>query len=55
MYLEEPAKYENTFYIRLADFEIRIDDIQHSVMGYLKYKEHMDKINYYLDNIEEDV
>ena len=50
MYLEEPGKYQNTFYIRTDNFRIRIDDIQHSMMGYLKYLENMNKIEEYLND-----
>lgn len=34
MYLNNPSKYCNTFFIRHSDFRIRIDDIQHSILGY---------------------
>lgn len=34
MYLKSPSKYCNAFFIRHSDFRIRIDDIQHSILGY---------------------
>ena len=34
MYLTEPSKYLGTFYIRSDGFRVRIDDIQHSILGY---------------------
>ena len=34
MYLTEPSKYEGTFFIRNDAFRVRIDDIQHSLLGY---------------------
>lgn len=34
MYLTEPSKYEGTFFIRDDAFRVRIDDIQHSLLGY---------------------
>ena len=52
MYLEEPGKYQKTFYIRTDNFRIRIDDIQHSMFGYMRYKENKDKIENYLAKID---
>lgn len=48
MYLQIPEKYENTFYIRSDKYRIRIDDIQHSMFGYMRYQENKDKIENYL-------
>lgn len=39
MYLKNPSKYYNTFFIRHSDFRIRIDDIQHSILGYYYSKD----------------
>lgn len=39
MYLKNPSKYCNTFFIRHSDFRIRIDDIQHSILGYYYSKD----------------
>lgn len=39
MYLSNPSKYCNTFFIRHSDFRIRIDDIQHSILGYYYSKD----------------
>lgn len=43
MYLSNPSKYYNTFFARERGFEIRIDDIQHSIMGYHYYLEIFNK------------
>ncbi len=48
MYLKNPGKYENTFYIVSDDYRIRIDDVQHSMFGYMRYQENQDKISNYL-------
>jgi len=37
MYLGNPSKYYNTFFIREDEFRVRIDDIQHSIVGYYYY------------------
>lgn len=39
MYLSNPSKYCNTFFIRHSNFRIRIDDIQHSILGYYYSKD----------------
>lgn len=39
MYLNSPSKYCNTFFIRHSNFRIRIDDIQHSILGYYYSKD----------------
>lgn len=44
MYLKNPKKYYNTFFIRQNDFRIRIDDIQHSILGYHYYTENFQQI-----------
>ena len=44
MYLTDSEKYCNTFYIRHNDFRIRIDDIQHSILGYHFYSKNFEKI-----------
>ncbi len=44
MYLKKPYKYYNTFFIRQSNFRIRIDDIQHSVLGYYFYNKYLDKM-----------
>lgn len=45
MYLTAPSKYMNTFYIRHSNYRIRIDDIQHSILGYHFYNKNFEKIN----------
>ena len=37
MYFEEPQKYLGAFYIRGDNYRIRIDDVQHSMTGFLYY------------------
>ena len=44
MYLKEPSKYSNTFYIRHSNYRIRIDDIQHSILGYYFYSKNFQEI-----------
>lgn len=45
MYLDNPSKYVHTFFIRNSNFRIRIDDIQHSILGYHFYQKNFDLIN----------
>lgn len=45
MYLDNPSKYCGSFFIRNSSFQIRIDDIQHSLLGYYYYSKNFDKIN----------
>ncbi len=45
MYLKSPSKYCDTFFIRTSSFRIRIDDIQHSLLGYYFYNKNYDKIH----------
>lgn len=45
IYLEEPSKYINTFYIRHSNYRIRIDDIQHSILGYYFYTKNFNNLN----------
>ena len=47
MYLEIPEKYSDTFYIRHSNYRIRIDDIQHSILGYYYYYKNFGKIEEY--------
>ena len=44
MYLTNPSGYCDTFFIRTDGFRIRIDDIQHSIVGYSYYVKHLEKI-----------
>ena len=44
MYLSNPNEYYNVFFIRQNNFRIRIDDIQHSLLGYKYYINNFDKI-----------
>lgn len=44
MYLKSPSKYRDTFYIRHSNYRIRIDDIQHSILGYHFYEKNFEKI-----------
>lgn len=45
MYLSNPAKYVYTFSIKTDNYRIRIDDIQHSLMGYIVFLKNYDEIN----------
>ncbi len=45
MYFANGEKYVNTFFIRQNSFRIRIDDIQHSILGYNSYLKNYDKIH----------
>lgn len=51
MYLCNPEKYINSFYIREDEYRIRIDDIQHSDLGYYFYCKYYDKVNKYLEEL----
>lgn len=44
MYLENPTQYTNTFFVRNSSFRIRIDDVQHSILGYHFYQKNFDLI-----------
>lgn len=50
MYLTNPSSYCNTFFIRTDGFRIRIDDIQHSIVGYSYYVKNLEKIETLLKN-----
>ena len=45
MYLPNPFKYVYSFSIKTDNYRIRIDDIQHSVMGYIAFLRNYDDIN----------
>lgn len=51
MYLVNPIKYSNIFYIRADYYRIRMDDIQHSALGYHFYNKYFNKINEYLNEL----
>ncbi len=42
MYLKHPSKYLGAFFVRPESFNIRIDDIQHSILSYYYFKEILD-------------
>ena len=44
MFFNNPQKYCNTFFIRQNGFRIRIDDIQHSILGYYYYLKNFNTI-----------
>ena len=45
MFMSNPSKYVYTFSVKRDNYRIRIDDIQHSVMGYIVLLNHYDEIN----------
>ncbi|HWP97050.1 MAG TPA: glycosyl hydrolase family 88 [Syntrophomonadaceae bacterium] len=47
MYLQNPARIVNTFFIRQDCYRIRIDDMQHFNMGYYAYYNNYDKLEKY--------
>lgn len=47
MYLKNPARVLNTFYVRDDGFRIRIDDVQHFIGGYYAYYNNYDKLEAY--------
>ena len=38
MYLKNPSKYCNVFFVRSDSFSMRIDDIQHAILAYTYFK-----------------
>lgn len=45
MFFNKPEKYLNSFFIRQSNFRIRIDDIQHSILGYKSYLNNYEEIH----------
>ena len=45
MFMSNPSKYVYTFSVKRDNYRIRIDDIQHSVMGYIAFLNSFDDIN----------
>ena len=45
MFMSNPSKYVYTFSVKRDNYRIRIDDIQHSVMGYIAFLNGFDDIN----------
>jgi len=48
MYMKYPEKAVGTFYIREDNFKIRIDEIQHFILGYKLYCDHYEELLKYL-------
>ncbi len=44
MYVENPDKYVDTIFIRQSNYQIRIDDIQHTILGFNEFVKNYEKI-----------
>lgn len=51
MYLKEPSKILGAFFVRQDRFRIRVDDIQHFILGYSLYRDNYNKLIIYQDRL----
>lgn len=44
MYMKNPQQIQNTFMVRQEGYRVRIDDVQHNILGYCLYAQNYDKL-----------
>ena len=47
MYMKNPERILNAFFVRHDGFRVRIDDVQHNIDGYYQYYKNYNKMQKY--------